>query len=174
MKIAISGAHKVGKTTLAEDLFAHLPGYELYSEPYYELEESGYLFSAIPVVDDFIRQFEYSVKQIRNSGPDVLFDRCPIDILAYIHAIDRGMNIESMFETAQTVCAEIDLLVFVSIENPDVISSEITDWPKIRYKVNDTLDTWIGEFGIHAIEVSGSLSNRREQVLNSIALIAGR
>ena len=64
MRIAIAGAHRVGKTTLAEKLQEHLPGYTLNTEPYYELEESGYIFSERPDMDDFIKQFEFSIKQI--------------------------------------------------------------------------------------------------------------
>jgi len=60
MKIAITGAHRVGKTTLAEKLHENLANYDFRMEPYYELEESGYEFSEIPDIDDFIKQLEYS------------------------------------------------------------------------------------------------------------------
>lgn len=168
MRIAITGAHKVGKTTLAEDLLEHLPGYTLDKEPYYELEESGYIFSEIPDADDFIKQFEYSVQQIRQNGANAIFDRCPIDILAYIHAIDPNRNIESLFETAQSILSTIDLLVFVPIESPDLISGQQSDLPKLRYKVNDILDNWIWDLDIDVIEVSGTVSNRRDQLLKKI------
>jgi len=170
MRIAITGAHKVGKTTLAEDLAEHLPGYTLNKEPYYELEESGYLFLEVPDVEDFIKQFEYSVQQIEEAGSNAIFDRCPIDILAYIHAIDQTRNIESLFETAQAMLSTIDLLVFVSIENPDLISNQQADLPKLRYKVNDILDNWIWDLGINVIEVSGTVSNRRDQLLKRITI----
>lgn len=52
MKIAILGAHLVGKTTLAEKLHEYLPDYEFYSEPYFELQEMGYAFSEVPTADD--------------------------------------------------------------------------------------------------------------------------
>ena len=53
MRIAISGSHRVGKTTLAEALAAELPGYELVPEPYYLLEEDGHVFAAMPSIEDF-------------------------------------------------------------------------------------------------------------------------
>jgi adenylate kinase family enzyme len=46
MRIAIFGTHNVGKTSLAEDLLEKLPGYTLEMEPYFQLESSGYEFSA--------------------------------------------------------------------------------------------------------------------------------
>jgi predicted ATPase len=165
MKIAIFGAHKVGKTTLAEDLLDHLPGYTLMKEPYYELEESGYLFSEIPDADDFIAQFDYSVNQIEECPDNVIFDRCPLDILAYIHAVDKNRNIESLFETMREVLSAIDLLVFVPIEEPDFVSCQQSDLPKLRDKVNDILVDWMDDLGIDVIEVNGSVSERREQLL---------
>lgn len=170
MKIAVTGTHNVGKTTLAEELLEHLPGYTLNIEPYYALEESGYIFSEIPDVDDFIEQFDYSVKQISQSGDNIIFDRCPIDLLAYIHAIDKTKNIEPLFETVQTILSEIDLLVFVPIEDPDVISSRQSDLPKLRSRVNDILHDWIWDLGIKTIEVNGTLLDRRDQVLKNITI----
>ncbi len=168
MKIAVIGAHKVGKTTLTEELLEYLPGYTLNIEPYYVLEESGYIFSEIPDVDDFIKQFDCSLKQISKSGDNVIFDRCPIDILAYIHAIDETRNIERLFETAQAMMATIDLLVLVPIEDTDLISCQKSDLLKLRYRVNDILNDWIWDLDIKTIEVNGTLANRRDQIINEM------
>ena len=169
MKIAITGSHRVGKTTLAETLLEALPSYDHHMEPYYELEESGYTFSDIPDIDDFIKQFNYSVKQISKAGSDAIFDRCPIDMLAYIYAIDEAKNIQSLFSIAQQIISEIDLLVFVPIENPDIISCQESELPALRERVNDILSEWLGDFDIKVIEVSGSLQNRRAQVLKELS-----
>lgn len=171
MKIAIAGAHRVGKTTLTEELLEHLPEYELKAEPYYELEEAGYLFAEKPDVDDFIKQFEYAVKHISTSGPATIFDRCPIDMLAYIHAIDPARSLEALFEKAYTSISEIDLLVLVPIEEPDLILCEKSDFPKLRRLVDEILHDWMGDFDVQMIEVSGSLLNRRAQVLKKMSEI---
>lgn len=168
MRIAIFGAHKVGKTTLAEELLENLPGYTLETEPYYQLESSGYEFSEDPNDEDFVEQFNCSVQLISQSGDDVIFDRCMIDILAYLHVLDPHRNIQSLFEKAQTMISEIDLFVFVPIEEPDPIPANEMDLPKLRRQVNDLLYDWIGDFGIEAITVSGTLSNRKDQVLAAI------
>ncbi|QEC43678.1 AAA family ATPase [Pseudobacter ginsenosidimutans] len=169
MRIAVVGAHRVGKSTLAEEVLANLPGYTLEMEPYYQLESSGYEFSEIPTAEDFIEQFNYSARLVSKSEGNVIFDRCIIDILAYLHVIDPELNIQLLFETAQTVMAEIDLLVFVPIEEPDLIPDHQTDLPKLRRLVNDLLHDWIWDLGIEAIEVSGTLLNRRDQVLAKIS-----
>ena len=165
MKIAIIGAHDVGKTTLAEELLVHLPGYTLEIEPYYQLETSGYECSAIPTADDFMEQFNYSAQLISKSQGNVIFDRCIIDILAYLHVLDPNRNIQLLFETAQNMIAGIDLLVFVPIEEPDVIPGHQVDLPKLRSQVNDLLYDWVGDFGIAVIEVNGTLSNRIDKVM---------
>jgi len=169
MRIAIFGAHNVGKTTLAEELLEHLPGYTLEIEPYYQLEFSGYEFSETPNAEDFVEQFNYSVNLISQSGDDVIFDRCVIDILAYLHIIDPARNIQNLFQKAQEIVDEIDLFVFVSIEEPDLIPDYQTDLPKLREQVNNLLYDWIDDFGIKVIKVSGTFSNRRDQVLAKIS-----
>lgn len=44
MKIAVSGAHWTGKTTLVEELSRTLPDHLSMNEPYYYLEEEGHVF----------------------------------------------------------------------------------------------------------------------------------
>lgn len=168
MKIAILGAHNVGKTTLAEDLSEKLPGFVLEPEPYYQLESAGYEFSASPNAEDFIEQFNFSADLIRNSKGNVIFDRCVIDILAYLHAVEPRKNIQLLFETAQTVIAGIELLVLVPIEEPDLIPGHQADHPRLRTLVDDLIHDWIEDFGTEVIKVSGTLSNRRDQVLAKI------
>ncbi|MFN1215773.1 ATP-binding protein [Chryseobacterium kwangjuense] len=169
MKIAISGAHNVGKTTLAEELLEHLPGYTLETEPYYQLESSGYDFSEDPDAEDFVEQFNYSTQLISESGDDVILDRCVVDLLAYLHVLDSRRNIQHLFEKAQTIMAEIDLLVFIPVEEPDLISGHQIELPKLRAQVNDVLHDWIEDFGVEVIKVNGALSDRRDQVLAVIS-----
>lgn len=168
MKIAILGAHNVGKTTLAEDLLKNLPGFTLEVEPYHQLEEAGYEFSAIPNAEDFIEQFNYSAGLIHRSKGNIIFDRCVIDILAYLHIVDPDKNIQSLFEKAQTVIAGIDFLVLVPIEAPDLMSGHQQDHLRLRTRVDDLIHEWIEDFGIAVIKVSGTLSDRRDQVLAKV------
>ena len=53
MKIAISGAHHTGKTTLGNQMSTLLTGYSFLEEPYYQLLEDGYEFCAKPSVEDY-------------------------------------------------------------------------------------------------------------------------
>jgi predicted ATPase len=42
MRIAFSGSHRVGKSTLVDRIAEALPTYTAVEEPYYLLEEEGY------------------------------------------------------------------------------------------------------------------------------------
>jgi GTPase SAR1 family protein len=165
MKLAIIGAHRVGKTTLAEKLQELLPGYQYQPEPYYALEETGYIFADEPNVEDYRAQFELAITHIYESEQSVIFDRCPIDLLAYIHVVAPNIDIQDLFENAQQVLSEIDLLVFVPIEQADRIDCTISELPELREEVNEMLMDWIWDLGIEVIEVSGTPSARADQVI---------
>lgn len=169
MRIAFTGSHRVGKTTLAEEIADSLPDYEFINEPYLQLEEEGYLFSEIPTLDDYIEQFNFSVEQLQNSGDNVIFDRCPLDLLAYVYAVGKKKNISDLYEEMAAAIAEIDLLVFVPIENVDLISCQESDLPNLRQEVNDILEDWIGDFSNEVLEVSGTLENRKKQILDKVS-----
>lgn len=170
MRIAIIGAHRVGKTTLAELIQDKLPDYILNMEPYHELTSAGYEFSELPDVDDFITQFEYALKQSKATEADMIFDRCALDIIAYMHVTDPNRDLQSYFHTMQLVIAELDLIVFVPIEHPDLIPLQESDFPKLRRRVDGILKEWIADFDIAVIEVSGTTLQRRDQVLKAIGL----
>lgn len=171
MKIAITGTHKVGKTTLAEKLYENFSDYEYYLEPYFELEETGYLFPEIPTPDDYLAQLEYSIKQVARSGNNAIFDRCPVDLFAYIQATDKSLNLRSIFSKVQNIMTELDLLIYIPIETPDIIGCAESELPELRYQVNDILCNLICDFNIETIEIKGNLCERLHQVQNKIQQI---
>lgn len=167
MKIAVTGAHRVGKTTLVENLQESLPGYVSKAEAYYELEETGFVFSEIPVTEDYIMLLEHSFEQITATENNIIFDRCPVDILAYIQAINefKNFNIQSLYHRVHDIMSEIDLLVFVPVEKPDLIGCPESELPKLRQKVNGILKDWIWDFNSNVIEVAGTAAARKDQVV---------
>jgi len=109
---------------------------------------------------------------VSTSGDNVIFDRCPIDMLAYIQAVSEydNFDIRSMYQRVQQVMTEIDLLIFVAIENPDRIACQESDLPELRERVNEILSEWIWDFNTDVVEVSGSLKVRINQVMEHIAI----
>lgn len=168
MRIAITGSHRVGKTTLAEAIAGNLPDYVLLQEPYLQMEETGYWFSETPTVDDYFAQFKYAIQQIAESGDNVIFDRCPLDILAYANTVRKSKNIQALYAEMTDAISQIDLIVFVPIETPDLIFCDESDLPKLRRDVNEIIQNWIGELPVDVKTVHGTLDKRIKQVLDRI------
>lgn len=113
---------------------------------------------------------EHSIDQITDSGEDVIFDRCPVDMLAYIQAVNRFKNfdIQTLYNRVKDIMNEIDILVFVPIEEPDLIDCSNSDLPELRLKVNEILNDWIWDFNSNTIEVNGSPIDRANKVIKYI------
>jgi len=173
MRIAVSGAHRTGKSTLIAELSRALPAYEVLDEPYHLLEEEGHKFAEMPGREDFELQLERSLECIAGSGEDCLFDRCPADLLAYLltHRESDGFDLGRWLSRARNAMRRLDLIVFVPVENPDRVVSEPEedDW---RLRVDEELqeillaDRW--DFGVDVIEVTGSPRERARQVLTLV------
>jgi hypothetical protein len=86
VRIAVSGTHMTGKSSLIKALGACLPNHRTIPEPYEILEERGYAFAHPPTVDDYVMQLRQSLITLRRRSPNLILDRCPLDFLGYIYA----------------------------------------------------------------------------------------
>jgi predicted ATPase len=172
VRIAFSGAHGVGKTSLLAEVHQHLPGYEAVDEPYYELLEEGCAIGDPPTADDFLAQLEHSITRIsEDRGCNRLYDRCPTDFLAYLAAIKAPHTPREWLDAATRAMATLDLLVFVPIEQPDRFGAPYAH-DKLRSRVDALLreillDDSYG-FDRPAIDVQGPLDARAQQVVSAI------
>jgi hypothetical protein len=175
MRIAVSGAHRTGKSTLVEELGEVLPSYLTVDEPYHLLEEEGHEFREMPSLEDFELQLERSIECLVEGDGNRLFDRCPADILAYLltHADADGFDVEHWLPRARTAMQRLDLVVFVPVENPDQVVVADPEDAELRRRVDEELreivleDRW--GFGVTALEVTGSPRERAGQVLTHMA-----
>ena len=169
MKIAVSGAHHTGKTTLIDELAGSLSGFRTVDEPYYQLVEEGHAFAEMPCLEDFELQLTRSIESIVLSEGDCLFDRCPYDILAYliVHDESEGFAINEWLPRVQDAMQLLDFVVYVPVEFPDRMP--VSDFESLRQCVDEELqsiildDRWA--FGVPVIEVEGSPGERARQVL---------
>jgi predicted ATPase len=169
LRIAITGAHRTGKTTLAEKLRESLPHFTLTREPYLELEENGFVFPAVPNHEDYVAQLEYSIDQISIEDSNVIFDRCPADFLAYMQVATEAGDMQSLYHKVGSVMTRIDLLVFVPIEELDIISCPESELPELRALVNEVLHDWLEDFGVDMVVVTGTLQERYDQVMEKVS-----
>jgi thymidylate kinase len=173
MRIAISGTHRSGKSSLVEALRARLPKYVCVEEPYHALEEEGFEFSHPPALEDFEAQLEWSVERLGEEDEShALFDRCPADVLAYIaqHEDADAFDLEDWLPRVRAAVDTLDLIVFVPIESPDRIAfSRADDEPGSRSRVDEQLREILVEdsygFGAAVLEVEGTLDQRLRAVL---------
>ncbi|HYE56591.1 MAG TPA: AAA family ATPase [Chitinophagaceae bacterium] len=174
MRIAASGAHFTGKTTLITDLAEQLPGYDLVEEPYYILEERGYQFAELPSVEDFERQLLLSLRLIKESHENTLFDRSPVDFIAYALCMENtvSFDLNSWLSRAVEGLAMLDLILFTPIDSR--ISVPGSENSKLRHDVEEKLnDVLIYDcFGLDlaVLEVTGSRKERVDKVLKCISV----
>ncbi len=166
MRIAFSGTHYTGKSSLIAALLKNLPLYTSIPEPYHLLEEEGYEFSDPPSLEDFEKQFVYSMQCIRKSTCNTLFDRSPFDPLAYAPALIKEPRLREMQEALDL----LDLIVFVPIENPDRIAVPRSENKNLRKRVDERLYEFLlnDSLGVlenlKVLEVVGSLEERVQRI----------
>ena len=89
MRIAITGSHALGKSTVVNDRVARCPGFVREEEPYRVLGLHGpytILFRDASTRLHNGIQLYYSIGRVHRFGTqahDVIFDRAPVDYLAY-------------------------------------------------------------------------------------------
>jgi len=176
VRIAFSGSHRVGKSTLVERIAERLRGYTTVDEPYHLLEDDGYEFADPPSLEDFEAQLARSLAALDDAGSDVLFDRCPVDVLAYLleHDDANAVDPDRWLEKVRDAVDTLDLLVFVPIEEPDRIALAPHEDARHRRAVHDRLhDLLIDEalgVDIEVLTVGGDARARIDRVMARIAL----
>lgn len=177
MRIAVTGTHGTGKTTLVEDFVSAHRIYEAVAEPYWQLAQRGVPLSDEPNIADLEEQLALSCNLILDeiTAANVVYDRCPLDFLAYLEVISDAEGYEwlpqgRLLSRIGKALARLDLVVFVPLLHDDEIAEPI-DCPKLRRDVDRTLkkilrDDDLGLFqdGPPILEVSGSRTHRLAKV----------
>ena len=174
MRIGISGTHGTGKTTLAGALCAHLPGHVAADEPYHLLEEEGYEFGFPPTRDDYRALLARSLRSLSDPPLRIVFDRTPLDYLAYLAAIGVDAEREVDAPALRSALARLDLLVLTVITPETEQTLPTPELPELRARMNDALldlvyanplDAW-GE--VPVLELDGPLDARLPTVLAAL------
>lgn len=132
MRIAVTGTHGSGKSTLIGDFLDTHPAYRHLQEPYWELVQQGVVFADGPTLADLIEQFEQSAAMILASAAErhVIHDRSPVDFIAYLEVMsaregDEWSPTGRQLAQAEKALASLDLLVFLPLSEPDEIRTSI-------------------------------------------------
>ncbi len=172
MRIAVTGTHGVGKTTLIDDFIAVRSDYDSVPEPYWLLEQGGMPFANGATTADLEDQLAESCKLILAHVDDrVIFDRCPLDFLAYLDVVSASEGFEWLPSGRQLAnvgkaLATLDLVIFVPLTSPDEIPIKI-ELPRLRSRVDQRLQAVLHEDdlgllhdGPKILEVTGSRAKR--------------
>jgi len=187
VRLAISGTHCSGKTTLAEDFLAAHRDYVHEPEPYEWLEVYGEAAGGEPTADDFLRQLELSAECLRNygHGAKVVAERSPADFLAYLLALTdlrrTGRDCQMIASAAELTAAglaSIDLLVVLPLNDRDGIAAPESEDLALREAMNDRLLDLItaDEYALfgggspRVVEIQGA-RERRLRLLEQAAII---
>lgn len=176
MRIAVSGAHRVGKTTLIKAFVRAHPDYDAEPEPYRALAEAGSAFSDPPTDGDFLEQLAYSVRRIgeRSGEANVIFDRCPLDFIAYLQALAAhsgdDFGVEDFRDEVADALESLDLIVFIPADGE--FGGEDIAYPRLRKAADKRLQALFLEDELSlfdggqpvVVEVSGSTERRMREL----------
>jgi predicted ATPase len=176
MRVGVSGTHGTGKSTLVEELRARLAGHVPAGEPYILLEEEGYEFEFPPAADDFRALVRRSTQMLSSAGPRVIFDRTPLDYLAYLIAMDADFEDEASQATLRSAMSSLDLLVITPITAETEQILPAAELPGLQAAMNEALLELVYQDPLQAwrdvpvIELSGPLNGRVEAVLRALGI----
>lgn len=200
MRIAVSGAHSLGKSTVVNDWVARHSGYVREEEPYralglygpYEIlfrDSSTRLHNGIQLYYNIGRIHRYGTPEDR-----VIFDRAPVDYLAYSQytANQKTTDIDDDFVATMVPAVResldhLDILAFVphSEEWPVEMEDDGIRPPDQAYRADvDLIFKQIyreGRFDVFSsgpvpllVELCGSREQRLEQLQAAIVRVSGK
>jgi len=144
-----------------------MPAYTAVDEPYHLMEEDGHEFSHPPSIEDFEAQLERSIDELGEAGGEALFDRCPLDFLAYIAVHDdaESFDVQAWLPRIRDALETLDLVVYVPIEERDRVAASMSDDDaEMRTAVDEKLRELLVDdpysLGMSVVEVSGNLQSR--------------
>ncbi|MEX0678332.1 MAG: AAA family ATPase [Pirellulales bacterium] len=193
MRIAISGSHSLGKSTLIGDWVERHPRYTREEEPYRALRD----WYTIEFRQASTRwhnglQLHYNIGRVNrySSGSDcVIFDRCPVDYLAYSqYTADHGTTdindafVQGMVPAVQDSLRSLDILAFIPMSEEWPVPMEDDGIRPIDLQYRDEVDAIFKAIyrgnryavmpernGPHLVEITGSRAERVAKLEQAIA-----
>jgi nicotinamide riboside kinase len=168
MKIAITGAQGVGKTTLAQQINRDYPDFKILPEAARLAVEAGYKLDQTATTETELWLIAKQIELESGEGQWVA-DRCGIDLLAYIqHLFSKELAlIKFATETLVPRFSNYDLVLYLpsgefAIEDDGVRTTDVEFQQTIDQRVRDVLEM----HKIPYIRIVGSPSERLVSVKN--------
>lgn len=174
MRIAVSGTHASGKSTLISDFHDAHPEYLVLGDPFDDLDLDDPAGEA-----SFATQLRSSAERIRETAqlPDVIAERCPLDFVAYLlalHELDRssGALLPRATALATEALADIDLVVLLPLDDRRPIEVPDDEDPQLREETDrvllDLADEWEQDGMTRFLTIGGDREARRRALLVAV------
>ena len=165
MKVAISGAHSQGKTTLVKYLqdTGLLIDYKFKTSLTRGMQEAGY---NINEDGDEVTQLAIMTKHFQrlNEKGDVIYDRCALDGYAYSMSLIKDLNILDIIRDLFLVMIDrYDIVFYVEPELPLIEDGQRTVNKDFFDSVVQSFDCIIKSYAIPVVRLSGSVEERARQ-----------
>ncbi|MBJ7394556.1 MAG: AAA family ATPase [Akkermansiaceae bacterium] len=194
MRIAISGSHSLGKSTVVNDWIGKHPHFNREEEPYRALDLYGpyqILFrDASTKLQNGIQMF-YNISRVHryaSISDDVIFDRGPVDYIAYSqYTANKGCSdiddafVETMVPAVRESLDHLDILAFVPMSEEWPVEMESDGIRPVDHAYRDEVDAIFkqiyreGRFEVmpknrrpHLVELWGPPHQRLEQLQQAI------
>ncbi len=171
MKIAITGAQGVGKTTLAQQINQEYPDFSILPEAARLAVEAGYKLDHTATTETELWLIAKQL-ELESLESKWVADRCGIDLLAYIHHLFSKEKDLIEFATQALVprFRKYDLVLYLpggqfAIEDDGVRTTDVKFQQDIDKQVRDIL----GKHEIPFVEITGTPKERLEKVKSLIA-----
>lgn len=176
MRVAISGTHGSGKSTLISDFAMSHREWSVLPDPYEYIDASEEAAGAAA----FGKQLAVTARWLaRRAAEPQIAERSPLDFLAYLHALDalrRPGDAADLFElnfwVASRAMKNIDLLVLLPLHAGDGIEISPDEDLELREAMNDSLleladdPDLVG--AVPVVEILGSRERRLVQLESAI------
>ena len=148
MRVAVSGSHSTGKSTLIVAFAAKRPQYAYEPEAYEVLaDDIALLPSEGPDPEGLAALLEYTVSVLakHRHGASVIFERSPVDYLAYaaatrsITASERAELMRAYIPAVRDSLSNLDLIVLLPVSSKGHIASRPGENERFRRRVDDEL-----------------------------------
>lgn len=166
MKIAIVGAHGVGKTTLASELSKTL-GYPILPDTASEAFKKGFVVNENTPPENQLWILTKQIEYERELQEHFIADKTLFDNIVYAQHIFDDEHLLIVIESIVKKLANYDLYIYLPIEIPLVADGRSID-PIFQQKIDDTYVQLLQDLGITYHEVRGTIPERVDRALQLV------
>ncbi|QIK62147.1 AAA family ATPase [Leucobacter viscericola] len=176
MHVAISGTHGSGKSTLLSDFTMSHRGWAMLPDPFEYLDGA----EQNPGASVFFQQLQIAADRLSEPmTKPVIAERCPLDFLAYLHALDvlgrSGASaglFERGYELTTQAMTNVDLLILLPLSGTDSIDIGADEVLELRDAMNESLLELVDELDLAerrpVVEVTGNRAQRLARLEGAI------